>query len=68
MDYYVKGKVTDKTGKVRTDYCLKDPKYPNNDEVRKYYCTPDGFAAIIDYQCPAQCMDGACTKHRIAGY
>ncbi|MFH0861686.1 MAG: hypothetical protein V1875_01530 [Candidatus Altiarchaeota archaeon] len=67
IEYFVKGVVTDKNGRVSTDYCIISEKYPGRDGVRKYYCNANGFAALIDYQCPTQCMDGACLKSRIAG-
>jgi hypothetical protein len=65
-DYYVKGVTIGKNGQ-KTDLCVVSEKYPSHDRVRKYYCTPDGYVALVEYTCPLQCMDGACINQKIAG-
>jgi hypothetical protein len=57
MDYSAKGSVSDKTGVVKTDFCVTG-KYRG--QLREYYCGENGYVASTDVICTGNCRDGAC--------
>ena len=55
-EYYESGIVLDAAQNLYFDGCKPDGK-----TVREYYCKPSGEGDVIEYECPQNCVAGACT-------
>jgi hypothetical protein len=69
MDYFVRGVVTVKKGHMifsYADYCQKIGKKRHN--LVEFYCTSDGKAKSVKYECPGGCSEGMCKSGCRPGY